>query len=110
MLSDMIIEAIASEPDMMIVTGNDSETNEIDAFLHNRRIDVIIFGAGNSRFLDTEIARLLHENPRLGLLAIDGAADRGTLHHLVPVRDEIGRLDQSSVVGGIRAGASLRRH
>jgi hypothetical protein len=108
MLSDIIAQAIRPEPDMAIVAAID-ETDSLETFLRRRRIDVVIFGAGDEKFSDTDIARLLQAIPRLGLLAIDGAADQGTLHHLVRVRDQIGQLAQSSVTDAIRAGSALRR-
>jgi hypothetical protein len=109
MLSDIVAQAIVPESDMAIVARTDGETDSLQVLLRRRRIDVIIFGAGDANFSDTAITRLLHTNPRLGLLEIDGAAGEGTLHHLVPARDRIGRLAQSSVAGAIRAGAAFRR-
>jgi hypothetical protein len=103
MLSDIITNAIAGEPDMVIVAG------VTDPAAIGRRADVVIFPAGDARFSDTGITRLLRANPRLGLLAIDGAADSASLHHLVPARDDIGPLAQASLTGAIRAGAALRR-
>jgi hypothetical protein len=109
MLSDIIAQAIKPEPDMTIVAPIDSGTDELETLLRRRRIDVVIFGADDRNFSDPDIARLLHAVPRLGLLAVDGAADQATLHHLVPVRDQIGQLAQSTVADAIRTGSALRR-
>jgi hypothetical protein len=108
MLSDIVTQAIASEPDMVIVDGMQCEIDDLDIFSVRRRVDVVIFGESYEHFSQGFVSRLLHKNPRIGLLAIDGVADRATLHHLVPVQDEVGPLDQTSVVGAIRAGAALR--
>ena len=109
MLSDIIAQAIRPEPDMAIVGAVDSGSDVLQPMLLRRRIDVVIFSAGDTQFSDSAITDMLRAHPRLGLLAIDGAADAGTLHHLVPVRDRIGRLEHASVTGAIRSGAALRR-
>jgi hypothetical protein len=77
--------------------------------LRRRRVDVIIFGADDTHFPESAITEILQAHPRLGLLAIDGAADAGTLHHLLPVRARIGRLAYDSLAAAIRSGAALRR-
>jgi hypothetical protein len=41
-------------------------------------------------------------------VAIDGAADSGMLHRLVPAHDRFNGLAQSSLLDAIRAGAAMR--
>jgi hypothetical protein len=108
MLDEIIQAAIATEPDMTIVEQRDGMTGKLGAYTRRRRIDVIIFTAGDEDFADHKIMGLLHANPRLSLLAMDGPGDQGTLHHLVPTKDDIGRLAQTSLTAAIRAGAQLR--
>lgn len=109
MLSEIIEHAVASDPDIAIVEDAPVEADDLDGFSRAKRIDVIIFPATAAEFSDERIGRLLHANPRLGLLAMDGAADRGDLHHVVRTCDGIGRLTQPNLVAAIRAGAQMRR-
>lgn len=110
MLSDIITQAVTAEPDMVVVGSLSSTPEDLGIVSISRRIDVIIFGLGDAYFQDETIDRLLRTNPRLGLLAIDGAADDGVLHHLVPAQRRTGRLAQSSIATAVRNGAALRRH
>jgi hypothetical protein len=109
MLSEIIEHALASESDMVIVEGPLIKADDLGSFSRTKRIDVIIFPAGAEDFGEERITSLLHANPRLGILAMDGTADRGDLYHLVPTRKGIGRLGRSSVIAAIRAAAELRR-
>jgi hypothetical protein len=109
MLCEIIEQAIASEPDIAIVEGALVAPDDLGTFSRTKRIDVIIVPAGTEEFTADHIVRLLHANPRLGLIAIDGTADRGDLHHLVPAHEPIGPLTRSSVLAAIRAGAALKR-
>jgi hypothetical protein len=108
MLCDVIEQAIASEPDLAIVEGALVAADDLGTFSRTKRIDVIIVPAGAEEFTEDHVVRLLRVNPRLGLIAIDGTADRGDLHHLVPAHEPIGPLTRSSVIAAIRAGAALR--
>lgn len=110
MLRDIVEHAIAAEPDMISVEGAPLAAADLTAFLRARRVDVAIFPAAVEGLGDDRIVALLRAHPRLGMLALDGSADQGTLHHLVPVHETIGRLTRSSVIAAIRAGAALRRH
>jgi hypothetical protein len=94
---------------MTIVDDVGCGDDEIGAYTRRRRIDVIIYPAGHARFADDKVARILEANPRLALLSIDGLRDQGTLHHLVPAHDAIGRLAHASLTAAIRAGAALRK-
>jgi hypothetical protein len=109
MLNDVVRAAIASEPDMMIVDGAGRGDDEIGSYIRRRHIDVVIYPAGSSQLADDKLAGLLKANPRLALLSIDGPRDAGTLHHLVPAHDAIGRLAYASLTAAIRAGATLRK-
>ncbi len=71
----------------------------------NRRRDFLEGAVSDEAHIDD----LLRAIPRIGLLEVVGAEDRGTLHHLVAAHDEVGPLTQSNLVAGIRAGAALRR-
>ena len=108
MLNTIIRNAIAAEADMTVV---EDVRNRVDlgALTRRRRIDVVLFRAGSACFAEESIDRLLHENPRLGLVALDGVTDRGTLHHLVRTRGEFRPLSRSTLASAIRAGAALRR-
>jgi hypothetical protein len=108
MLSEVICAAITVEPDMTIVEDAIRCDDEIGAYTRRRRIDIVIFVAGDKNFADDKIDQLLRANPRLGLLSIDGKRDQCTLHHLVPAHDAISRLAQPSLTAAIRAGAELR--
>jgi chemotaxis response regulator CheB len=109
MLNDIVRATISSEPDMTIVDGAVCGDDDIGAYTRRRQIDVVIYPADNADFADDKLVRMLKANPRLALLSIDGPRDEGTLHHLVPAHDAIGRLAQSSLTAAIRAGAALRR-
>jgi hypothetical protein len=110
MLDEIIRATISAEPDMAIVEQVMRRHNDIGAYTRQKRIDVVIFTAGDQDFSDDKIDHMLRANPRLALLSIDGRRDQGTLHHLVPARDPIGRLAQSSLTDAIRAGTALRAH
>jgi hypothetical protein len=109
MLCEVIEQAIASEPDLAIVEGALVAADDLATFSRTKRIDVIIVPAGAEEFTEDHVVRLLRANPRLGLIAIDGTADRGDLHHLVPAHEPIGPLTRSGVIAAVRAGAALRR-
>jgi hypothetical protein len=109
MLNEIIRATLASEPDMTIVDGSGRGDDDIGAYTRRRQIDVVIYPEGNAHFADDKLVAMLKANPRLALLAIDGPRDEGTLHHLVPAHDAIGRLAYSSLTAAIRAGAALRK-
>ncbi len=108
MLNEIIHGALSPEPDIAIVDDVIHREEELGAYTRRRRIDVIIFAAGDDSFTDDEIFRLLQANPRLSLLSISGIRDEGTLHHLVLAHDSIGRLAQSSLTDAIRVSAARR--
>jgi hypothetical protein len=108
MLNEIIRATIAAEPDMTIVEDATRRNEDLGAFTRRRRIDVVIFAAGDEKFANDKIVQILRTNPRLSLLSMDGQRDQGTLHHLVPAHDTIGGLAQFSLTAAIRAGAALR--
>lgn len=108
MLSDMVAHAVKTEPDMRIVEHGHVDMHELSSLSKRRRIDVVIFRSGDQQFSEPAIARLLHQNPRLGLLGIDSTTDQSTLHHVAPARENISPLAHASVVRAIRTGAMLR--
>jgi hypothetical protein len=108
MLREIIEQAIASEPDLAVVEEAVVTADSLGTYARTKRIDLIIFPSGTEEFAEHQVVRLLRANPRLGLLEIDGTADRGDLHHLIPTREHIGPLTRSSLVAAIRAGATLR--
>lgn len=109
MLSDIISQAVAAEPDMVIISDLADQTTELASFSLQHQVDVIILDSGEEHFSEQEIDRLLQINPRLGVIAIEGACDRGVLQRLVPSREPFSPLTKSGVIEAIRAGASLRR-
>jgi hypothetical protein len=109
MLSEIIEHALASETDMTLVEGAVVEADDLGRFTRTERVDVVIFPSGAEEFTSDRIGRLLHVNPRLGLFAMDGAADRGGLHHLVPAHEDIRPLTRATIAAAIRTGAALRR-
>jgi hypothetical protein len=109
MLSEIVHAAVSSQPDMTIVDALQRYNGDLGALTRKRRIDVVIYPAADVDFGADKILRLLQANPRVSLLAIDGQRDAGTLHHLAPAHDAIGRLAQTSLTAAIRAGAALRK-
>jgi len=109
MLRDIIALAIADEPDIEIVENAVGPTEDVAAYTRRKRVDVLIFSDVSSPFDDAHIDDLLHANPRLGLIEVNGPQDRGMLHRLVAAHEDIGALAQSSLTAAIRAGAAMRR-
>ena len=109
MLNDIVRATISSEHDMTIVDGAGRGDDDIGGYTRRRHIDVVVYPAGNAHFTDDKLVEILKANPRLALLSIDGPRDEGTLHHLVPAHNAIGRLAHSILTAAIRAGAALRK-
>jgi hypothetical protein len=109
MLRDVITLTIADEPDMVIVENAAGPSEDFGSYARRKKIDVVIFSKAPEFSEEGRIDDLLRVIPRIGLLEVVGAEDRGTLHHLVAAHDEVGPLTQSNLVAGIRAGAALRR-
>jgi hypothetical protein len=110
MLRDVITLAIADEPDMVIVENAAGASEDFGAYARRKKIDVVIFSKAPELSDQARLDDLLCAIPRIGLLEVIGAEDRGTLHHLVAAHHEIGPLTQPNLVAAIRAGAALRRH
>jgi len=109
MLRDVIALTIADVPDMVIVENMAGSSDDFGAYARRKKIDVVIFSKAPELSDEAHIDALLHAIPRIGLLEVVGAEDRGALHRLVAAHDEIGPLTKSNLVAGIRAGAALRR-
>ena len=108
MLRDIVCNVVAGEPDIAIVEAPTDAALDLGHFTRRHRIDVRIRLAADDKFTNDRIDRLLCSNPRLSLVAIDGADDSGVLHHLVPAHDRFSGLVQSSLLDAIRAGATMR--
>jgi hypothetical protein len=108
MLRDIVCNVVAGEPDIAIVEAPTDAALDLGHFTRRHRIDVLICLAADDKFTNDRIDRLLCSNPRLSLVAIDGADDSGVLHHLVPAHDRFSGLMQSSLLDAIRAGATMR--
>ena len=108
MLSDIVRNVVEAEPDIAIVEVRPEPALDLGVFTRRHRIDVLICLAADTDFSNDRIDRLLHSNPRLSLVAVDGAADSGTLHRLVPTHDQFNGLAQSSLLDAIRADAAMR--
>lgn len=107
MLSEIISSAIAAEPTMRVVPGAPSMA-ELGDYTRRRRIDAVIFAAGNQSFAEDKIADLLRANPRLCLLAVDGGGDQAIVHFLTPSRSVFPGLEAATLTTAIRAGTWLR--
>lgn len=107
MLSEIVTAALAGAPHMRIVTGAPSIA-ELGKYTRQRHIDAVIFGSGNQDFRDETIVGVLHANPRLCLLAVDGREDRVVVHCMAPSRDVFPHLEVATLTAAIRAGTRLR--
>lgn len=108
MLSEIIRRALAGETDMSLVEDGGAPTGDLGLYSVRHDVDVIIFANGSEAFTPDRIDAMLHVNPRLGLLEMDGPQDRVTLHHLIAAHDEIRQLAQANLAAAVRAGAALR--
>jgi hypothetical protein len=108
MLNTIIRNAFAAENDMTVIEHIDPRA-DLGTLTRRRRIDVVLFSVGDHALTDANIERLLHTNPRLGVLVMDGPHDCGVLHHLVRTCNNFAPLARSTLAAAIRAGAALRR-
>jgi chemotaxis response regulator CheB len=107
-LNAIVRDAITDESDITIVEQRDSR-DELGVFTRRRRIDVVLFGMSARAPTVADIERLLHANPRLGVLMLDGSHDSGVVHRLVRACNEFAPLARSTLAAAIRTGAALRR-
>jgi DNA-binding NarL/FixJ family response regulator len=107
-LNAIVRDAITAESDMTVVEQSDTR-NELGVLTRRRRIDVVLFSLSARAPAVADIERLLHANPRLGVLMLDGSHDRGVVHRLVRACNEFVPLAQSTLAAAIRTGAALRR-
>jgi hypothetical protein len=110
MMDEILRSTIAAESDIAIVSNHPGELEEggdrLGAYTRRRRIDVVVLSTpGDDAAVQDRIVSLLRANARLGVVAIDGASDTGTLHRLVPTRDAIEPLTAGTIADAIRAGA-----
>jgi chemotaxis response regulator CheB len=106
-LSAIVRDAISAESDMTVVEQSDIR-DELGMLTRRRKIDVVLFSVNARAPAAADIERLLHTNPRLGVLMLDGSNDTGALHRLVRACNEFAPLARSTVAAAIRAGAALR--
>ncbi len=110
MMDEILRSAISACSDMAVVSNHPDGLGEGDdrlgAYTRRRRIDVVVLSTpGDDASVQDRIVGLLRANARLGVVAIDGARDTGTLYRLVPVRDTIEPLAAGTIADAIRAGA-----
>ena len=109
MLNDIIRRTIASAGDMRVVECDSQPRDGLGAYTRWRRVDVVIYATGLPGFGGERVRDLLRENPRLGLLEMDGPHDAGAIHHLSPTTRRIRPLAPPGLLKAIRTGAGLRR-
>jgi len=107
-LNAIVRDAITAEGDMAVVEQSDIR-EDLGMLTRRRRIDVVLLGLSARTPVVADIERLLHANPRLGVLMLDGSHDRGVVHRLVRACNEFVPLAQSTLAAAIRTGAALRR-
>jgi DNA-binding NarL/FixJ family response regulator len=107
-LNAIVRDAITAETDMTVVEQSDTR-DELGVLTRRRKIDVVLFSLSARAPAVADIERLLHANPRLGVLMLDGSNDRGVVHRLVRACNEFVPLAQSTLAAAIRTGAALRR-
>src|SRR5215469_13392924 len=109
MLNDIIRRTIASERDIRVVESDPHPREDLGDYTRRRRVDVVIYAARLPAFTRERVKDLLRENPRLGLLEMDGPHDAGALHHLTQTTRRIQPLGAPLFLKAVRAGAALRR-
>ena len=107
-LNAIVRDAITAESDMTVVEQSDP-WDELEVLTRRRRIDVVLFSMSARAPAVADIERLLHANPRLGVLMLDGSHDGGVVHRLVRACNEFAPLARSTLAAAIRTGAALRR-
>jgi hypothetical protein len=107
MLREIVSEALVGEPAMRVI-GSTSTFAGLGPYTRRKRIDVLIFVAGDKAFEDIAIADMLRVNPRLCLLGVDGQENQAIVHFLSPSRTVLPNLEASTLASAIRAGTGLR--
>src|SRR5947209_20456352 len=104
-LNEIVRDAIAAESDMTVVEQTEARP-DLGPRTRRRRVDVVLFSLTAHAPGIAGIERLLHANPRLGVLMVDGSRDSGVLHHLVRACTEFAPLARSTLAVAIRTGAA----
>jgi DNA-binding NarL/FixJ family response regulator len=107
-LNAIVRDAITGEGDMTVVEQSDTR-DDLGMLTRRRKIDVVLFSLSTRAPALADIERLLHGNPRLGVLMLDGSHDSGAVHRLVRACNEFAPLARSTLTAAIRTGAALRR-
>ncbi len=107
LLNEIISSVAGSDPDIRIVSG-EPPLRDLGIYTRRKRIDAIIFSYGSGAFKGGTVQSLLHANPRLCLLGLNGAQNRGILHRLVPSQQVIDDLTPHMLISAIRSGTELR--
>jgi DNA-binding NarL/FixJ family response regulator len=107
-LTAIVRDAISAEIDMTVIEQSDIR-DELGMLTLRRKIDVVLFSLSARAPAVTDIERLLHANPRLGVLMLDGSHDSGAVHRLTRACNGFAPLARSTLAAAIRTGAALRR-
>ena len=107
-LNAIVRDAITAEGDMTVVEQSDIR-EDLGMLTRRRRIDVVLFSVSARAPAVADIERVLHANPRLGVLMLDGSHDSGAVHRLATACNEFAPLARSTLAAAIRTGAALRR-
>jgi DNA-binding NarL/FixJ family response regulator len=100
MLQDVVMQAIAEQPDMFVVDAACS-TAELPDALRQRSIDLAIVPLGGQAELD-ETADALYTAPRLKIIGITRDGRDSYLHELVPHTVALGNLAPGQLAEVIR--------
>lgn len=96
-LRDIVVHAVAGEPDLEIVEGQGGTLGQTVA---SSGADFVIAGAD---YDFAEVARALDERPRLRVLAVAGHGREAFLYELRPTRTPLGEVSPRAIVEAIRS-------
>jgi DNA-binding NarL/FixJ family response regulator len=97
-MREIIQQAIADEPDMVIVNG--SLPADLRGALERSAADFVISGADHEL---AEVGALLEERPRLRVLSVVGDGREAFLYELRPTRTPLGEVSPRTIVDAIRS-------
>jgi hypothetical protein len=101
-LREIIEEAIADEPDMVIVGGNGAN-GDLKSAVERSNAEFVISGAD---YAPDEVGALLEEHPRLRVLSVVGDAREAFLYELRPMRTPLAEVSPRTIVDAIRQASS----
>jgi hypothetical protein len=101
-LRSLVREALAGEPDLVVVVDTD---DEVAALLHAGHADVVLVGMSGG-VLPAVAERLLDEYPRVGVVAVDLDRGHGLLYRLRPELSRIEAITPDALVEAIRRAAA----